>query len=777
MSVRELDAVEHRVVGRSVPRVDGHEKVTGAARFAIDLSVPGMAHAAVVRSEVAHGRLLGIDTEAARAVDGVLAVLTAADFPQYDLRFGHIVRDHPVLASDRVRYHGEPIALVVARTRRAALAAARLVEAEYEELDAVIDVHDALAPDAIELHPPAGRDADPAFLEFQGDTDVRDRNVCAEMEVGWGDVDAAFAEADVVVEGVYRFPMLYAYAMEPYNALATYEGGRLTVHTTQQHPYSVREELARIFELPMGRVRVVAGNVGGGYGSKAHMKVEALAALGAIATGRPVKLVLSVEESILTTRADSAEIRARSGFRADGRLCAREFDILLNTGAYTDASPLVTNKAAHRCFGPYAIPALRVRARAIFTNTVAASSFRGFGAPQGSLAGEAQMDEAAARLGIDAHELRRRNLVAPGGEILPDRRPIETDLADDLRQLTDALAWDAGRPPAGRDGRLRGTGFAVTASDAGSYPTSVAMVRIHADGSASVSIGSTELGQGRSTVMSQIVAEELELPFERVSIFDADTAVVPYERATGASRSTTLAGRALQAACRDARATVRRFAAEAYGVAPEEVHDAPGGVEVAGKPRSYRDVIRAWFGSGGEVVGIGSIRRDGDLAQLPAFWEVGCCGVAIAVDRETGAIEVERLATVGDVGFAVNPALVEGQDAGAAMMGLGLALSEQLVYDGETLVNPNVVEYKVPRISDLPRETVQRVVQRRDGVGPYGAKGAGEGSLNPMGAAMAAAVTRAVGAPARELPLTPERVWRLLRAAEHDDATTRSQDR
>jgi CO/xanthine dehydrogenase Mo-binding subunit len=267
------------------------------------------------------------------------------------------------------------------------------------------------------------------------------------------------------------------------------------------------------------------------------------------------------------------------------------------------------------------------------------------------------------------------------------------------------------------------------------------MVRLHADGSASAAVGATELGQGSRTVLAQILAEELELPLERVAIIASDTGVTPYERTTGASRTTALVGRSLQAACADARRRVRELA--------------------GGEDGSYAEAIKRFFGAGGEVIGVGAVRRHGEFQAMPPFWEIGASGVVAAVDRETGRVRVEQLTTVGDVGFAINPALVHGQDLGAATMGLGAALSERLVYDGQTLSNPNVVDYRVPRCSDLPERLDQILAERGDGIGPYGAKGAGEGSLNPVGAAVAAAVGRALGRYPRELPLTPERVWRL----------------
>ena len=745
-----------RLVGTSVPRVDGLAKVTGRAKYAIDLTLPGMAHGVVVRADRAHARIVAVDAAAAEAAPGVLGVVTGASVAPLDPRFGHVVRDHPALALDRVLYHGEPVALVVGETRRDAERAARLVRVDYEELPAVLDPDEALADGATLLHPSRPDRTKDAGLDQGGE--ALEGNLCAAAAFGWGDVDGAFEAADVVVEGEYRYPMLYGYAMEPYNAIAAFEEGTLVVHSTAQHPYMVREDLARVFGLPLARVRVVVPYVGGGYGTKSYTKLEPLAALGAWATGRPVRVALSVEEAILTTRSDAARVRARSAFAADGTLLARDFDVVMDSGAYTDNSPVVCAKLANRCTGPYRAGAVRVRVRSAFTNTVPASSLRGFGAPQGNLAGELQMDEAADRLGIDALELRLRNVAGPGEEVLPGKRGLDADLREDLRLLGGSLGW----PAAPAD---RAIGFGISASDAGAHPTSVAMVRLHADGSASAAVGATELGQGSRTVLSQILATELELPLEQVAIVASDTGVTPYERTTGASRTTALVGRSLQAACADARRRVRELTAEAAGVEPEAVSDAPGGVRVAGETLTYREAIARWFGAGGEVVGVGAIRRHGEFRAMPPFWEIGASGVVAAVDRETGRVRIEQLTTVGDVGFAINPALVHGQDLGAATMGLGAALSEQLVYDGSTLANPNVVDYRVPRVSDMPERRDQILAERRDGIGPYGSKGAGEGALNPVGAAVAAAVGRIVGRYPRELPLTPERVWRLARDA------------
>lgn len=742
-------------IGRSVQRRDAVAKVTGSATYTVDISTPGMLHGVVVRSTRAHAIIADISTDQALKVPGVIAVVTAEDLAGLFPRFGHIVPDHPILAIERVRYYGEPVALVVADTVHAANDGADFVRVRYDDLPVMIEPEQALADGAELIHTQSYGVGDKSFEEAH--SDFERSNIAHTADLEWGDVDTALEQAHLVVETTTRYPMLYAYAMEPYNAVAEFVEESLEVVSTAQHPFQVREDLARIFDLPLNRVRVRSPLLGGGYGSKSYTKVEPLAAVGAWVTRRPVKVVLDVEGAIHTTRADSAVVYVRSGFSAEGDIVARDIDITFNTGAYADNGPLVLTKAVIRSSGPYRIPNLRARGRAIFTNTVPSSSYRGFGAPQGNLAGETNIDQAAEQLGIDAADLRRRNLVAPGERHLPGKRGMDADLGADLELVVSALGWGQEMPHG------RGIGFGCSASDAGAFPVSTASVRVFADGSAIVATGSTEMGQGSRTALAQIAAEELGIDVDSVRIIQSDTSMTPYERTTGASRTTTLTGLAVQRACRDALAKLVDMGAEVFDRPVEEVKAAEGSVMTGDDSATYDEVIQSWFGGRmGEVTGIGIVRRSGDLEELPPFWEIGMVGVELSVDPDTGAVTVEHLVTVGDVGHAINPAMVEGQDLGAATQGLGAALSEELIYDGPQLINSNIVEYRVPRMADMPRAIDTVIVERGDGVGPYGAKGAGEGALNPIGGAVASAVARAIGRWPSELPLTAERIWELM---------------
>ena len=748
-------------IGESVPRRDGVAKVTGAAVYAVDVRPPGLAHARILRSPYAHARILGIEAEAARRHPGVLAVVSAADLPDVELVYGHAVADHPLIADGKVRFAGEPVVGIVAEDAATADEALRLVLVDYEPLPAVTTVDEALAEDAPTIHEKPGEQR--AHRGFAEDIERTHPNVCSHSRHNWGDAAAAFGFAHLVVEGEYRYPMCYAYAMEPYTAVASWSDGSLTVWSSAQHPYMVREDLAHCFRLPMSAVRVIVPYVGGGYGSKSYTKIEPLTAALALRARRPVRLALSVDEAILTTRGDAATVRLRTAFDEDGRILAREARILLNTGGYAENSPLVGRKAANRLGGPYRIPALDVTCSVVYTNTAPASSFRGFGAPQVTLAGESQIDEAAERLGIDPLELRRRNVLRPGERPWPRVRGIDADLAADLDLAAEQLDW-ATPPAAGR-----GKAICISASDAGSEPITTAILRVHSDGSVTVLCGSTEIGQGSSTVLAQLAAGMMGVPLDRVHLVQSDTAMVSYDRSTGASRTTTLMGLAIEAAAKDVRAQLVRWAEEAIAPDGPAAVETANGVRIGDADHDWGAIVRAWFaGAGGEAVGRGYIRRAGATEELPPFWEIGCVGVEVSVDEETGEIRVEKLVTVGDVGAAINPQLVESQDIGAAIMGLGMATREELVYEGGNLLNGNLFDYRVPRTTDLP-ELRTVVVERGDGVGVGGAKGGGEGALNPVAAAIANAVRRATGVRLREAPFTPERVWRAMREREGRD--------
>jgi CO/xanthine dehydrogenase Mo-binding subunit len=749
--------VTFREVGRSSARKDALAKVTGTAQYVDDLTIPGVVYAAVVRSPVAHADIRHIGLAAARAVPGVLAAVGSDDLGAIGMRqFGSYTKDQYVLARGKVRYEGEPVVAVVAEDPRAAARAARLVEVEYAERPAVMDTDTAYAAGAPLVHdeaPPLGRQgrwrAEPGS------------NVCARVVLAHGDVEAGFRAADVVLERTYTYPPVFHYTLEPHAAVASVEATEVTAWTNTGHPYQLRQELADTFGLPLARIRVIVPYVGGSFGGKSFPKLEPLAAALSWKVGRPVKILNDVEGSMRTNRRHGARVTMKLGVRRDGSIVAKTATVLLNTGGYADSGPLVAEKASVRALGPYRTPNYRIEAVAVYTNTSPAGSYRSIGGPQTVWATESLMDEIAAELDMDAFDVRLRNIVERGDVIRKDLRPMDADLADDLRRLVKVMdETERTRRVEGVVGR----GLACAIANPADLPISTSLVRLHYDSSVTVLCSTVEVGQGLHTVLAQIVAEELGIAADLVTVVSPDTRFGPYDWSSGASRGTTIMGSAVQRAARDIKEQLRALAAETAGVPVEEVTVAGGRVHVAGRALDLGQVIREWWGRpAGEVIGRGYVRN---LGPSPAFWEIGMGGAEITVDHETGEIRLLSYSCLADVGRAINPKQCEAQDVGAVMMGLGPALFEEMVFapDG-SLLNPSMVEYRVPLVTDLPRTLETVLVENADGAGPFGAKGMGEGGGLPVAPAIANALARATGVRIRDLPLTPERVWRALREA------------
>ncbi|HSE85793.1 MAG TPA: xanthine dehydrogenase family protein molybdopterin-binding subunit [Candidatus Binatia bacterium] len=727
-----------KYVGHSVPRVDGIEKVTGKAKFLGDLTIPGMLHGKIVRSACPHARILSIDTSKAEALAGVVAVLTAADLsdpvPAYSGR--------PVIAANKVRYVGEPVAAVAAVDLATAEEAISLVDVQYEELPPLIGIDAARANGAPLIH------------EDHND------NLCSHERVERGNIQEGFAQSDLVVEDHFTFPMVYHYAMEPHSVIAHWTDEGVTVWSSAQHPFQVRNDIAKVFQISPSRVRMVISYLGGGYGSKSYTKFEPLVVALARKARVPVRVCNSVAESMLTVRRHAARVRVKTGFKQDGTLMAREAEIFLDTGAYDDNGPQVTIRAATRVLGPYRIPNILTNAYSVYTNSGSAGSFRAIGAPQVIFAGESQIDIAAARLGMDPAELRLKNLLKKDEELRPGLKGIDANLTSGLKKLIHASHW---KKSAKREQAPVGLACAVT--NAGATPVSIAMVRMQSDGVVNVLAGSTEMGQGVRTVLSQIAAEELTLPLDQIRILGADTTVTPYDSSTGSSRSTTCMGSAVQAAAHDLKKQLIKIAAEAFRVPQSQVTLQEDAL-ICGEARlSLKEALERRFGkgSGGELIGRGETGPEISDNKLPVFWEVGMGMVELEVDEETGQVRIKRLISVADVGKAIHPEGCIGQEEGAAMMGIGHTFFEQMIYDANgQLLNPNLVDYRVPSFNDVPEEFHTLLVENHDGPGPYGVRGMGEGGLLSVAPSVTNAFARATGVRIRDLPLTPERVWRAL---------------
>jgi CO/xanthine dehydrogenase Mo-binding subunit len=765
-----------RIVGTSVRRVDGRDKVTGRALYAGDLRIPGMLHGKVLRSPVAHARLVRVDARPAEALSGVVAVLTRDDLKDLDPFYGPILQDRPIVAMDKVRFAGEPVALVAAVDEAAADAALAAIQVEYAELPAATDIASALAPGAAPIH--ESLPSPVRAQDFSAANPDPARNICHHQRVEQGDVAAGLAEAHRVFEDFFTFPMIYHYAMEPHTVVAQVDGEGITVWASAQHPFVVRAELARMFRVPQSRVRFIVPYLGGGFGSKSYTKIEPLAVALARKARRPVRLALPVEGAMHTVRRHGARVRIVTGVSRDGRIVARECEVFLDTGAYADNGPDVAKRAAARVLGPYRSPHIRSDAYAVYTNTVSAGSMRAIGGPQALWACESQMDIIADAMGWDPVEFRRKNLLRRGERLAPRLKPMDADLAMGLGALADAIGWTAGHesrvtghgsglatrdPGPATASTPRAVGLACSIMNAGAYPLSSAIVRLHADGSASALVGSTEMGQGTRTVMCQLIAEELALSLDQVRVGGADTSVTPFDRSTGASRSTTVMGAAVQEAARDVRGQLLALATKLLDAPAGGARLAEGTVECGGRRVPYGDLLARHFGMpGGELIGRGTVRPPDGGFEEPWFWEVGMGAAEAAVDRETGEVRVTRFVSVADVGRAVNPAQAHAQEEGTVVMGLGHTLFESLVYADGQIQNPNLIDYRVPRMDDVPAELESILIENADGPGPFGARGIGEAAILAVAPAVAGAVARATGVRIRDLPLTPERVWRAL---------------
>ena len=703
------------IIGSSLPRRGAVERVTGAQQYAADIRLDNVLHVKLVSLSCAHARILAVHTADAARIPGVCGIFSSADLPQPMPRYGPVVADRPMIADGHTNFSGEPVAAVVAETLHAAEMAAGLVHIDAQELPAVLSI-DAALQDAT--------------------------NIVQEWQFGWGNVDNA--AADLVLENDYSFPMVTHFAIEPHAFLAAPDSNGVTVWSPTQHPYVLQRVVASALSWPISRVRIVAPDPGGGFGGKGWPKVEPLMAWLALRLGRPVRLVLTLEETFQAARRTSARIHARTGFSKDGTIVFQDLEANFLLGAYVDIGTRVVSKASYSACGPYRSAHARIRARALRSHTTPSTAFRGFGTPQASWAVESQLNHAASVLGIDAVEIRRRNVAAKGEAFNPHDTPADGDWHAALSTAASAIRWET---PLAHN---RGRGISLGLKSSSTASRSVAIVRLHFDGSASVLCGTSDMGQGARTVLTQIAAQELGLEPDRIAIVMGDTSVVPFDSSTSASRSTVFMGNAVLDACASITHQLQSIS--------ERV---PGGHSL-----SPADLLKAHFGPPrGELIGVGESGNAYDashpLGGRAAFWELMCAAAEVEVDPETGVVTVHKLVLVSDVGKALNPHQVEAQDEGAAIMGLGHTLMEQLVLGADgRILNLGSLDYRIPSIKDVPLELESHLIENADGPGPYGAKGAGEGGTLAVAAAIGAAINQAAGVTIRDLPITPERIWR-----------------
>jgi CO/xanthine dehydrogenase Mo-binding subunit len=745
-------------IGRSLPRIEGRAKVTGRAEYVHNLRLPGMLTGKIFRSTVAHGRIRRIDVEAARALPGVHRVVTGQDILTIlpDPYYGPAFHDQPILAIDKVFHVGQPVAVVLAADPHVAEAAVQLIVAEYDELPAVFDEVEAVTSAAVvhDVLKPAGTFADLKHLVGRKNT-----NVALDYHLRRGDAERAFGAADHVFEHTFRTQQVLHLALEPFVSVAEPHESSITVHTASQGPSFVRIEIARLLGWPENRVRIKVPYLGGGFGAKLYIKLEALVVALALLARRPVKISLSMEEQFYTITKHAATLRIKSGVMKDGRITARRCEIWWNGGAFADVGPRVTQKSGFSAAGPYDIDNVHIDSYALYTNLPPAGALRGFGIPQLCWAYESHTDMMARALRLDAVEFRRRNILRDGRPQATGTVPRDLAIEQVLERLAVRMNWaapfDRGSGPV-----RRGRGIAIGFKAVISPTTSMAVVNVSADGSCSLYCSTVDMGQGSDTAMAQIVGEVLNVPAETVTIVHPDTDVTPYDMGTLGSRSLYHMGHAVKRAAEDAVDKLRALAKEV------------GMPEGANVP--VAELFRKKYGmQAGNVIGVGSFvpsyippeHGTGLTTNVAPFWMAGGAGCEVEVDTETGHVRLLKLVNVADVGKPINPRIVETQLSGGAIMQLGFTMFERMDFEAGQVTNASLADYKIPGLHDLPLTIENEAVDAEQHDGPFGAKGVGETATFAVSPAIANAVADAVGVRLTQLPLTPEAVYRALRAA------------
>ena len=742
------------LTGSDFPMRDARERVVGTLPLVLNESVPDMVYAAAVRSTVPHGLIRSIDAEAARAEPGVVAVLTGEDVAgesSIDPHYGGQRNDQPILAMDKVRYAGEVVALLIAEDPSVAVEAAEWVDLDCEELPFVTDPLEAMKEDAPQLHE-----------QWPG-------NECGSWKLRRGDIETGWRLSDRIYEDTYTSPPASHVPMEPHVALATFDEERgLDVLTASQSPYMVHAALARMFPLPPEKVRVRTLNLGGAYGSKGGVKIEPLVAFAAWTTRRPVKLTLSRPEVFLTVGKHAANVTIKTGITTDGTIVARRVTAVFNAGAYALSSPLGAGQAMTRAPGPYRIPHVWVDSTARYTNSVPTGPFRGAMTSQVCWAYESQLDDIAADLGIDPIEIRRRNLLRPGDAYATGEVMHDVHFTDLLEEVASALEGEQARNPDDRN-VARGKGVAVMIKSTMTPSRSEARLRLTRDGRLALLSSTVEMGQGSSATLLQVAADATGIAPDLIDIPFPDTALTPYDLTTASSRSAFSMGAAVRAAAIRLRERLDDLLTDVLEVDREDIVHREGAAGIAGGGRtmSYAEVLER-AGADELIVegvfqsseGMTTLDRETGQGRASVHWHEGAVGVEVEVDLDTGKLEILRCHGSSWAGRVVSPLRVKQQNEGNLVFGLGPALFEELVYDGGQVTNPNLSDYMIPSILDIPKHLSSSALESDDPEADV--HGVGEMTVPPLAPAIGNAVFDAIGVRLRDLPMTPERVLRAL---------------
>ncbi len=751
---------DYSAIGRKTAKVDAVAKVTGAARFATDIYMPGMLWAKVLRSPLPHARILSINTEKARSLPGVAAVLTAEDLP--DARYGALVLDMGIFARGKVRYIGDAVAAVAAVDEATAVKAIALIEVEYQPLPAVFDPLEAIRPDAPVIHE-----------ELAGYTTLFERtqramqgNVNYQAEIICGDVEAGFAQSDAVFEETYVVQKQHPSYMEPNSTVALVDSdGRLVIYNSTQRPHINQSILSHLLGIPISHIRVVPCHVGGAFGGKNRTLSEPTAAALALKTRRPVRLTFSHEEEFASaTTRHSGVIAMKTGVKKDGTLVASEIKMYYDCGAYAP-TPNAVWLGAICSTGPYRIPNVKVEAFSVYTNKMMGGAFRGYGAPQVHFARESQMDAIAHGLNIDPIELRLKNCLVEGDRLHTGQALHSVRVKETLKRARDMAGWKTAKLAPNR-----ALGVSSAIFTCGGFATS-SIVRLNMDGTATVATGAMDMGQGLRTVVGQIAAEELGLSSDDVTVIIGDTDATPFDVGIFGDRGTHTAGYAVQLAAADARKQLLAAAADALGVdaANLELRDKTV-VERSSPGRSlpYQQVLGGGqYKKGGPIIGKASINLTeqsfdpdvvkGAASKMFSTYTFATNIVEIEVDPQTGVVKVIKAIAVNDCGTVINPDGLVGQIVGGLATGLGYALYEDVIIKDGQVQTPSFLEYRLPTAADMPPIALD-TVEEFDRRGPFGAKGVGNVSVINMAPAIANAVYHATGVRVISLPIMPNKI-------------------
>lgn len=736
---------ESNVVGKSYPRLDAADKVTGRTQYTGDMYLPGMLVAKVLTSTRAHARIVHIDTSRAAQLPGVHAVLSGQDVPE--AYFGNgAVKDKRILARGKVRYVGEPVAAVAAVDEITAHEALDLIDITYADLPVVADPMAALRPDSPLVHE--------ELPTYAGFTKGMGGNICTTLASERGDVDTALAQADHVFEDTFRSQGIHQGYLEPMACLAKVDpSGRITVWTSTQAPYQIRATLADVVACPMSRLRVIPMEMGGGFGAKLRLCVEAYPVLLALRTGRPVKLVASREETFtLSGFRLPTIVYIKTGVRRDGTIVARESISIFDMGAHLGAG--VQSGVSHT-LGPYNIPNFRMRSYAVYTNKIWAGSYRASGVADVTFAVESHTDIIARQLGLDPWDFRKQNAFQAGDLPIQGGPLPQTGLHDTLEAIKDHMHWP--QPP--QDGK--GMGLAMCQWRSGSGP-STAAVSIQEDGTASVLTGSVDI-TGTDTVFAQITAATLGIALDQVVMARRDTDLAPFTGPSGGSRITYSQGKAVQMAAVNARDKIIALAAELLDVQPHMLTCAGGRVYRSDDPATglalSQVARRSLTSAAGPIVGTAS------LSAMPFAPIFSTQAVEVKVDKQTGTVNILRFAQAQDVGVAINPMAVEGQIDGGVVQGIGRAVSEAVLIENGAIRNPSLTTYLMPMAADVPAiENILVQVPTDDG--PFGARAVAEPPGFGPPAAIANAIDDAVGVRIRDLPLSADKILQALQGTQ-----------